>query len=114
LDVTPEGLKTLMDQADLTRLLPEDQALIQTMALWPRTLELATVHQEPHRIVFYLMDLAHAFHHLWHLGSSQHALRFLASEDPATTAARLVLIAGIQNVLRSAFAILGVELRESM
>jgi arginyl-tRNA synthetase len=114
LDVTPEGLKTLMDQADLTRLLPEDQALIQTMALWPRTLELATVHQEPHRIVFYLMDLAHAFHHLWHLGSSQHALRFLASEDPATTAARLVLIAGMQNVLRSAFAILGVELRESM
>jgi arginyl-tRNA synthetase len=114
LDVTPDALKILMDQADLTRLLPEDQALIQTMALWPRTLELATIHQEPHRLVFYAMDLAQAFHHLWHLGSSQHALRFLAPEDPATTAARLVLIAGMQNVLRSAFAILGVELRESM
>jgi arginyl-tRNA synthetase len=95
-------------------LLPEDQALIQTMALWPRTLELATVHQEPHRIVFYLMDLAHAFHYLWHLGSSQHALRFLAPEDPDLTAARLVLITAMQNVLHGALDVLGVELKETM
>jgi arginyl-tRNA synthetase len=114
LETTPEALKTLMDQADLTRLLPEDHTLIKQLALWPRTLELAAVHQEPHRIVFYLMDVAHAFHHLWHLGSSQHALRFLAPEDPALTSARLVLVTGTQNVLRSAFDILGVEAKETM
>ena len=114
LSITETQRDDLMKNADLAKLSVHDITLIKQLSLWPRTIELSAIHHEPHRIVFYLMDLSSAFHHLWHLGSSDHALRFIASEDMPLTAARLVLVQAVNSVIKSAFNILGVTAKEEM
>ena len=89
-------------------------ALIRRLASWPRTVEGAALAQEPHRIAFYLYDLAGDFHMLWNRGRDDSTLRFLQADRPAETLARLALVAATAIVIRSGLAVLGVTPVEEM
>ncbi len=84
-------------------------ALIRQAAAWPRVLEGAALHHEPHRIAFYLTDLAASFHGLWNQGNERSELRFLRPDAPALTRARLALVAAVQVVLASGLELIGVR-----
>ncbi|MBT4491330.1 MAG: arginine--tRNA ligase [Rhodospirillaceae bacterium] len=99
-------LSPLTDSAELD--------LIKQMASWPRALEIAAQAREPHRIAFYLNELASAFHALWNKGNADPSLRFIMADDLGTTQARLALIQGVAFVLASGLAVMGVEPVESM
>lgn len=88
--------------------------LIKLMAGWPRLVESAAEAHEPHRIAFYLNDLAAAFHGLWTRGKEDTTLRFLVTDDPELTAARLALLQGMASVIASGLRIFGVEPVEEM
>jgi arginyl-tRNA synthetase len=106
LEVAGEGLDRLSDPAEL--------ALMRQIALYPRVVEGAALAHEPHRIAFYLFDLASEFHALWTLGNSSPHLRFIIQNDRQMTAARLVLVKGVVTVLASGLALLGVEAPNEM
>ena len=91
-----------------------EHALLRRLAAWPRTVEAAAVALEPHRIAFYLYDLAGDFHMLWNRGRDDATLRFLQAERPVETRARLALVAATATVIRSGLAVLGVEPVEEM
>ena len=93
---------------------PGELALIRRMAAWPRTVEAAAAAREPHRIAFFLQDLAADFHILWNKGRDDSTLRFIRAEEPEATRARLALVAATGVVLRSGLAVLGVEPVEEM
>jgi len=88
---------------------PDEIALIKTMAGWPRLVEGAAEAHEPHRLAFYLYDLASQFHALWNKGRDEAALRFLLPGDLRLTAARLALVRALQIVIASGLTIMGVE-----
>ena len=88
---------------------PAELGLVRQMAAWPRVLEGAALHHEPHRIAFYLGDLAASFHALWNQGNERPELRFLRPEAPALTCARLAMIAAVQVVLASGLEVIGVR-----
>ena len=87
---------------------PEELALIKQTAAYPRTLEAAAVHHEPHRIAFFLNDLAASFHALWNRGNERAELRFLRPDQPGLTRARLALITAVQTALASGLELIGV------
>jgi arginyl-tRNA synthetase len=89
-------------------------SLMRRIALYPRTIEAAALAHEPHRVAFYLYELASEFHALWTRGKDLPHLRFIIQNDPETTAARLALVQGIVTVLASGLALLGVEAPEEM
>jgi arginyl-tRNA synthetase len=89
-------------------------ALIRRLAQWPRIVEAAAQAREPHRIAFFLYDLAADFHMLWNRGKDDATLRFLQTERPVETLARLALVAATAVVIRSGLAIMGVEPVEEM
>jgi arginyl-tRNA synthetase len=89
-------------------------ALIRRLAQWPRIVEAAAQAREPHRIAFFLYDLAADFHMLWNRGKDDATLRFLQTDRPAETLARLALVAATAVVIRSGLAIMGVEPVEEM
>ncbi len=93
---------------------PDEIALIKTMAGWPRLLEGAAEAHEPHRLAFYLYDLASQFHALWSKGRDDAALRFLLPGDLRLTAARLALVRALQMVIASGLKIMGVAPVEEM
>ena len=102
-------------QPDLHRLTDSGElALIKLMAGWPRLVESAAEAHEPHRIAFYLYDLAAAFHALWNRGKEEAALRFLLTEDPALTSARLAMVRAMSLTIASGLGIFGVEPVEEM
>ncbi len=104
-----------LTRADLDRLTDSaEMDLIKQMASWPRAVEIAAQAREPHRIAFYLNELASNFHALWNKGNAEPNLRFIIVEDRAVTQARLALIQGVAFVLASGLAILGVEPLEAM
>ena len=86
-----------------------EMALIRRLAGWPRTVEAAALAQEPHRIAFYLYDLAGDFHMLWNRGRDDSTLRFLQADHQAETMARLALVSATAIVIRSGLRVLGVE-----
>jgi arginyl-tRNA synthetase len=88
--------------------------LIRRLALWPRTIEAAAIAREPHRIAFFLYDLAADFHMLWNRGKDDATLRFLQPNQPTETLARLALVAATAVVIRSGLAVMGVEPVEEM
>ena len=94
--------------ADLSRLDTEELALVKLAAQFPRTIETAALAREPHRIAFYLYDLAAAFHALWNVGNDRPERRFLVVEDAEATRARLALAAAIGQIIRNGLAIMGV------
>ncbi|MGK2285809.1 arginine--tRNA ligase [Pedomonas sp. V897] len=100
--------------AQLARLTaPEEAALIQLACQWPRQVEAAAQAHEPHRIAFYLYDLAAAFHGLWNRGNDDPSLRFIV-DDAELSRARLALIQAVAQVIRNGLAIMGVEPVEEM
>ncbi len=96
-------------EADLSRLDTDELALMKLASQFPRIVETAATAREPHRIAFYLYDLAAAFHALWNVGNDRPDRRFLVVEDPGATAARLFLADAIGQIIRNGLAIMGVE-----
>lgn len=99
---------------NLDRLGEEEIALIRNAAQFPRLVESAARAREPHRIAFYLYDLAAELHAFWNLGNDNPDKRFIVEHDAALSAARLFLAAAIGQVIRNGLAVLGVEAVESM
>jgi arginyl-tRNA synthetase len=88
-------------------------ALIKKIAEFPRAVELAAIHAEPHRIVFYATELAGEFHSLWNMGREAN-IKFIDATNPALTAARLALVKGCKIALNNAFDVIGVDAVEKM
>jgi arginyl-tRNA synthetase len=84
------------------------------MAQWPRLVEAASAAHEPHRIAFYLHDLASEFHSHWNRGNDLPHLRFIIRDDPSLTMARAGLVYGLAAVIASGLAVLGVDAPEEM
>ncbi|MGN5374378.1 arginine--tRNA ligase [Sphingomonas hankookensis] len=101
-------------QADLSRLDTVELALVKRAAQFPRVVESAAAAREPHRIAFYLYDLAAEFHAAWNLGNDDPSRRYLQIDDPALTQARLFLARAIGQIIRNGLAIMGVEAVEEM
>ncbi|MEX2248843.1 MAG: DALR anticodon-binding domain-containing protein, partial [Parvibaculum sp.] len=101
--------------ADFSHLGDEAElALLRLMAGFPRQVEQAAIAHEPHRIAFYLDDLAAAFHGLWNKGKDDASLRFIREDDKDATLARLALIRAAAYVVAAGLGILGVEPTEEM
>jgi len=101
--------------ADLGRLTePGEVALIKTMAAWPRLVESAAEAHEPHRLAFYLHDLAAAFHTLWNQGNERAEMRFIVADDAELTRARLALARAVGLVIASGLTVFGVDPVEEM
>ncbi len=93
---------------------PAELDLLRRLALYPRMLEAAAAAHEPHRIAFYLYDLASEFHALWTKGRDLPNLRFIINNDAHLTKARLAMVQGVVSVLASGLAILGVHAPDEM
>jgi arginyl-tRNA synthetase len=104
----------LSADADLALLDEEELGLIKQAAQYPRTLEAAALAHEPHRIAFYLYELAAQFHALWNRGNDDPARRFLVEDNPQISRARLELALGIGQIIRSGLALMGVAAAEEM
>jgi arginyl-tRNA synthetase len=98
---TVEALVAISDPADL--------ALVRRLALFPKVVETAASTREPHRVAFYLHDVASEFHALWNRGKDQPQLRFINDDDRHSTAVRLTLVRGVELVISSGLRILGVS-----
>ena len=96
----PDALSAIDDPAEL--------ALVAKLAEWPRLVESAAQAHEPHRVAFYLYDLASEFHALWNKGNAQPHLRFLQDDDPAASRGKLALIRSVAIVISNGLGILGV------
>jgi len=94
--------------ADLSRLDTEELALVKLAAQFPRIVETAATAREPHRIAFYLYDLAAAFHALWNVGNDRPERRFLVVADHDATRARLALASAVAQIIRNGLSIMGV------
>jgi len=104
-----------LGQAPLERLGDAGEvSLLRRIALYPRVVEAAAVAHEPHRIAFYLYELASEFHAHWTRGNDLPHLRFIIQNDPQTTKARLALVEGIVTVLGAGLALLGVSAPDEM
>ncbi len=109
------ALRNVLRTANLGRL--DDAAelsLMRRLALFPRIAEGAALAHEPHRIAFYLYDLASEFHALWTKGRDMPHLRFIITNDAEITIARLALVQGVVSVLASGLAVLGVHAPNEM
>jgi len=104
-EIAPDALA----QADLSSLDdPAELDLIRQMAGWPRLVDSAAEAHEPHRVAYYLHDLAECFHALWNKGKDEARLRFIDDGDRARTLARLALVQGVAGVVASGLAVFGV------
>jgi len=103
------GTAAELREAPLDRLTdPAELALVRAVAAWPRTVRAAAEQSEPHRIAFYLQELAGLFHALWTRGKEMPDLRFLVAEDRPLTLARLALLEAVRTVLATGLGLLGV------
>ncbi|MES2755562.1 MAG: arginine--tRNA ligase [Pseudomonadota bacterium] len=100
--------------ADLSLLGTDELAPVQLAAQFPRVVEAAAAAREPHRIAFYLYDLAAAFHASWNAGNDDPARRFLIPDDPALTRARLFLADAIGQTIRNGLKVMGVDAVQEM
>ena len=102
-------------KTDLARLTdPDEIALIKLMATWPRIVDSAAEAHEPHRVAFYLQEVAAAFHGLWNKGNSDIGARFILADDRGITEARMALLRGVTAVIASGLDVLGVAPVEEM
>jgi len=105
----------LLAAAPLARLTDSGElALIRRLALYPTLVEGAARAHEPHRIAYYLYELAAEFHAHWNSGKDAPHLRFIIQNDPQMTLARLALVQGVVTVLASGLGLLGVEAPQEM
>ena len=101
-------------EADLSLLDEDELALVRLAAQFPRVVEGAAASHEPHRIAFYLGDVAAAFHALWNKGNDDPEKRFLMAQNPDLTRARMALADGIGQILRNGLGVMGVAAAEEM
>ncbi|UCH72677.1 MAG: arginine--tRNA ligase [Rhodospirillales bacterium] len=99
-------ISCLTDEAEL--------GLIKSIAGWPRAIEAAADAHEPHRIAFFLYDMAALFHTLWTKGKEDPSLKFVIEEDEELTMARQALVRGVETVIASGLGIFGIEPVEEM
>jgi len=104
----------LAAEADLSLLDEEELALVRRAAQYQRTVESAALAHEPHRIAFYLYELAAEFHALWNRGNDDPERRFLVENNPQLSRARLELAFGIAQIIRSGLDLMGVAATEEM
>jgi arginyl-tRNA synthetase len=105
-DLSAEAL----DGAEIEQLSsPAELELIRAVAQWPRIVAAAAIAHEPHRLAFYLYELAGAFHGFWAKGKEDLGLRFVNAEDTKITLARLALVDAVRQVLINGLRILGVS-----
>ena len=104
----------LSTDADLSLLDEEELGLVKRAAQYPRVLESAALAHEPHRIAFYLYDLAAEFHALWNRGNDDPERRFLIEKNPQLSRARLELAMAIAQIIRSGLDLMGVAATEEM
>jgi arginyl-tRNA synthetase len=110
-----EARASALAEAPLDRLSdPAELAMMRRIAVYPRVIEAAALAHEPHRIAFYLYELASEFHAFWTRGRDLPHLRFIIQNDRQMTLARLALVQGIITVLASGLALLGVGAPEEM
>lgn len=110
-----QGLAEGLDGVPLGALRdPAELALIRRLTTWPRIVEASAAAREPHRIAFYLGDLASDFHILWNRGRDDATLRFIRAEEPEATRARLALVAATALIIRSGLRVMGVAPVEEM
>lgn len=100
--------------AELSLLDTEELALVKLAAQFPRVVEGAALAREPHRIAFYLYDLAASFHALWNAGNDRPERRFVLADQPGLTCARLFLARGIGQIIRNGLGLMGVEAVEEL
>jgi arginyl-tRNA synthetase len=111
LDVSPAALA----QADLARLTDEAEVgIVKLIAAYPRIIEGAATAHEPHRVAFFVHELASAFHSLWNKGKDSPQLRFVNQTDRESTVARLAFVHAVRSVLASGLAVAGVAAPEEM
>jgi arginyl-tRNA synthetase len=108
------GAAAISDEAlrrvDFNQLTDQSEIdLIRAIANWPRVVESAAQAHEPHRIAYYLHDLASLFHLLWTKGKDDSRLRFISPADVPLTLARLALVRSLQLVIASALHVFGVQ-----
>jgi arginyl-tRNA synthetase len=101
-------------EPDLDLLDEEELALVKLAAQYPRVVESAAMSHEPHRIAFYLYDLAAEFHALWNRGNDDPGRRFLVENNPQLSRARLELASAMGQIIRSGLDLMGVEAAEEM
>ena len=99
---------------DLSRLGTEELTLVKLAAQFPRIVEGAANAREPHRIAFYLNDLAAAFHAWWNMGNDLPEARVIVASDPAVTSARLFLSRALGQIIRNGLALMGVAALSEM
>ncbi len=113
-----EGLDTsneALGRANLSRLVSKGEIeMIKQCAAWPRMVEAAAEAHEPHRISFFLYDLASEFHTFWNKGNDDPSLRFIIEGDQEITEARLALIRSVALIIASGLEMLGVKPVEEM
>lgn len=97
-----------VSKIDLTLLDNEDVKLIKVLCDWPRQAIMAAKNKEPHRLAFYLADVAAAFHRLWNQGKDNADLRFVSQYDFSRTCARMIMLKAVQNVIEIVFNLMGV------
>ena len=103
------------DQADLSLLhAGAELAVLKQLASWPKIVESAALAHEPHRVAFYLVDLAGYFHSLWNAGREDPSLRFIVENDQAVTSARLMLVKATGFVIRTGLNMLSISALEEM
>ncbi len=106
---------TNLARADFSEIThPSEMALVRKLGEWPRLLELAAKHHEPHRIAFYLFELASEFHALWNKGNELPELRFLQESLLQRSAGKMALISAVSIVLSAGLGILGVTPMKEM
>jgi arginyl-tRNA synthetase len=111
----PDITDAALAQTDLSALTDEAElALLRRLAGWPRLIDSAALAREPHRVAFYLSEVASDFHMLWNKGREAATLRFIQADAPAATRARLALVAATAVTIRSGLAVLGVTPVEEM
>jgi len=111
LDLSPQALA----QADLGLLTDESEiGIVKMIAAYPRMIDAAASSHEPHRVAFFVHDLASAFHSLWNKGKDSPQLRFVNQTDRKSTSARLAFVHAVRSVLASGLAVVGVTAPEEM
>ena len=110
-----EGMKPDVTRADLSLLTdPGELSVLRQIAEWPRLVETAAQHHEPHRATFYLYDLASEFNAQWNRGQDNPELRFVRPDEIALTQARLAMVMAVRVVISAGLGILGVAPMEEM
>lgn len=114
-EVFDENIVEALEEVDVSLLDDASElSLMRKLAEYPRVVEAAANFYEPHRVAFYLNDLASAFHGHWNKGKDLPQLRFIKDDNEKLTRARLALVLAVQIVLQSGLNLLGVDAREEL